>query len=170
MSRPDFPDTFDVFPSNVIQIVAARMHQLWPSTDVKMRALRVTDKGTAIGVFPSEWTPDVDSYEMQQMPNPRPAGHPTIQSYLINVQAFHKDMEPERAIRIHSLMSKRIRSLLYHDTPLALGLQALRVELDGITETIQRRMIVRQKYLSNEIDGSWLYLSTLQYLIETESK
>lgn len=170
MTQVDFPDTSDVFPSNVIKLVATRMHQKWPSTDVKMRALRVSDTINAIGVFPSDWTPDVDSYEMQQVMQPKPAGFPTIQTYLISIQAFVKDMEAERAIRIHSLMSKAIRSLLYHDTPLALGLQALRVEMDNVTEVIQRRMIVRQKYLSNEIDGSWLYLSTLQYLIETESK
>lgn len=170
MTNLDFPDTIDVFPSNVISLVAARMHQKWPSTDIKMRALRVSDRVNAIGIFPSDWTPDPDSYEMQQPINPSPAGHPTIQSYLISFQAFVKDMEAERAIRIHSLMSKAIRSLLYHDVPLALGLQSLRVEMDGITEVIQRRHIGRQKYLSNEIDGSWLYLSTLQYMIETESK
>lgn len=168
--KPDFSDTFDVFPSNVIQLIHARMRQKWPSTGLHMRPLRVADKVKAIGLFPSDWTPDIDSFEFQQPVNPRPAGFPTVQSYLIMVQAFVKDMDAERGIRMHSLMSKAIRSLLYHDTPLALGLQSLRVEMDGVAETIQRRHIVRQKYISNEIDGSFLYLSTLQYSIETESK
>lgn len=170
MTKPDFPDTFDVFPSNVVQLVHARVKQKWPSTGAHMRPLRHTDKVNSIGIFPSDWTPDVDSYEFPQVMESRPAGFPTVQMYLITVQAFVKDMNPERGIRVHSLMSKAIRSLLYHDKPLAVGLQSLRVEMDGVSEVIQRRYISRQKYISNEIDGSFLYLSTLQYSIETESK
>ena len=170
MTQYDFNANTDVFPSNVVQIVVARLKQKYPRTGVLARPLRHTDPTQSIGVFPTEWMPDTDSYEFMQTPEPRPAGHPTVQMYTINIQSFVKDMEAERGIRIHSLMSKAMRSLLYYDNPLAIGLQSLRVEMDGTAEVLQRRTIIRQKYISNEIDGAFLYLSTLQYSIETETK
>jgi hypothetical protein len=60
--------------------------------------------------------------------------------------------------------------MLYFDAPLAVGLRQLSVEMDGVTETIQKRMILGAKYISNEINGTFLFLSTLQYSIETENK
>ncbi len=170
MTQYDFNETTDVFPSNVVELIVARLKTKYPRTGILSRPLRHTDKTQSIGVFPTDWMPDTDSYEMRPESLERPTGMPSIQTYLITIQAFVKDMEAERGIRTHSLMSKAMRSLLYHDKPLAIGLRALRVEMDGVAETIQRRMILRQKYISNEIDGAFLYLSTLQYSIETETK
>ena len=170
MTRHDFTDSTDCFPSNVVQLVVARMKQRWPNTGIVPRPLRHTDKTQSIGVFPTDWSPDVESYEFTPPGDPVPAGFPTIHSYRITIQAFVKDADSERGIRTHSMMSKAVRSLLYFDKPLALGLRQLSVEMDGVTEIIQRRMILRAKYISNEIDGSFLFLSTLQYSIETENK
>ncbi len=170
MTQYDFNDSKDVFPSNVIQLIVARLKTKYPRTGVLARPLRHTDLTQSIGVYPTDWSPDTESYEFPQVSMDRPAGHPTLQTYLINVQSFVKDMEAERGIRTHASMSKAMRSLLYHDAPLAVGLRSLRVEMDGVAEVIQRRHILRQKYISNEIDGTFLYLSTLQYSIETETK
>ncbi len=167
----DFDDRTDSFPSNVVQLVVARMKQRWPNTGINPRPLRHTDKTQSIGVFPVDWSPDEESHEFRPPGLPVVAvGFPTVQSYRVGIQAFVKDMDSEKGIRTHANMSKAIRSLLYFDTPLAVGLRQLSVVMDGVTETIQRQMIPRAKYISNEIDGTFLFLSTLQYSIETESK
>jgi hypothetical protein len=170
MSRFDFNDTTDCFPSNVVQLIVARMKQKWPNTGIFPRPLRHTDKTQSMGVFPVDWSPDGESYEFQQAVMPRPTGFPTIHSYRVTIQAFVKDTDSEKGIRTHAMMSKAIRSMLYFDAPLAVGLRQLSVEMDGVTETIQKRMILGAKYISNEINGTFLFISTLQYSIETENK
>ena len=170
MSAADFTDTTDCFPSNVVQLVVARMKQKWPRTGIYPRPLRHTDLTQSIGVFPVDWSPDIESYEFTPPGDPVPAGFPTIHTYRITVQAFVKDTDSEKGIRTHAIMSKAVRSMLYFDKPLALGLRQLRVEMDGVAEVIQRRRVLGAKYISNEINGTFLFLSTLQYSIETENK
>lgn len=166
----DFDNSDDVFPNNVIQLVVARLITKYPNTFVCRRPLRAEDGTQSIGVYPTDWNPDDTSYEFRMPQALVPAGFPTVQVYLINIQSFVKDTSEERGIGTHAVMSKAMRSLLYNDSPLAVGLRSLRVSMDGATEVIQKRKIVRQKFVSNEINAEWLYLSTLQLQIETETK
>ena len=94
---------------------------------------------------------------------------PTLQQYLITVQAFVKDMDEERGLATHSVLSKMIRSMLYRDDPLRVALGSLSVTTDNSIERTQRWGIRQQRYFSNELSGSWLYLSTLEFWLETET-
>jgi hypothetical protein len=159
-----FTDATVVFPNNAVALVAARLQALYsPDLLVVKRPLRTTDNTQSVGVYPGAWYPDETTYEM-------PSNEPTVQRYTIQVQCFAKDMDRERAIAVHSVMSKVIRSLLYNDAPLKLGLDVLSVTMDGAIEHIQRRGMTRQQYISNEIDGIFHCLSTLEWYIETETK
>lgn len=159
-----FSDTTAVFPNNVVEVVAARMTALWGGdlTIVKRR-LHVTDRAQSIGVFPDTWAPDENSYEFVSQ-------EPTVQRYVVKVQAFAKDSVEERGIATHSVMAKAVRSMLYNDAALAVGLNALSVTMFGKTERIQRRGCDRQRFINNEVSGQFLYLSTLDYYVETETK
>ena len=158
-----FDDTLIVFPNNVIELVATRITTLYPELLVVKRPLKSSDNTQSVGLFPSDWLPDTSSFEM-------PSKEPTVQVYLIQLQTFCKEFDEAKGIATHSVMSKVMRSLLYNDLPLQVGLNTLSVTMNGATEKIQRRGVNRQKYLSNEIDGQFLYLSTLEYYIETETK
>lgn len=158
-----FDDTTAVFPNNIILVVSARLQDLYPNLLVVKRPLKHTDLSQSVGVYPGIWIPDDDSYEM-------PSKEPTVQRYIIMIQAFCKEMTEEKGIAIHSVMSKVIRSMLYNDAPLALALNTLQVSMFGSVEKIQRRGINRQAYLSNEINGAFVYLSTLETYFETETK
>lgn len=159
-----FDDATAVFPSNAIELIAYRLNALYgPEVLVVKRRLKVTDNTQSIGVFPITWLPDVTSFEM-------PSKEPTVQRYMIGVQSFVKDSDEQRGIAVHSVMAKVIRSMLYNDNPLQVGLNSLSVTMNGATEKIQRRGINRQQFLDNLIDGVWNYLSTLEYYIETETK
>lgn len=162
-----------VFPNNVVELIAMRMANpavIDPDVNVLRRPLRNTDPDQSIGVFAQLWLPEEDSLEMMGSLSGAPQ-QPTLQTYSGSVQAFIKDGDEERGLAVHSIMSARVRSVLYRDNPLRLALQGLSVTYTtGAVETLKRWGIRTQRYFSNEIDAQWLYLSTLEFFIETETK
>jgi hypothetical protein len=96
-------------------------------------------------------------------------GEPTMQQYVIGIQAFVKDADEEVGLARHSTLSYRIRSMLYRDAAIRVGFQSLSYTSNGVTERLRRWGIRSQRFLSNELSGSWLYLSTLEVWAETDS-
>lgn len=156
-----------VFPNNIIDLVATRLRLLDESlvNSTYRRPLRESDPNTAAGVFAATWEPDNESLEIGR---PAPS-EPTISTYVLGVQAYVKDFNEERGLARHSVLSKMIRSMLYRDAPLRVGLSALSVTMNDSVERSQRWGIRAQRYLSNEIDGNFLYLSTLEFWLDTET-
>jgi hypothetical protein len=160
----------EVFPNNVCSLVFARMKTIDSDLRVYQRALRDSDGTQSIGVYPITWTPDESSFEMTgQPPSVQAAAEPTLQRYIIGVQGYVKDTNEEQGIAVHSILAKRIRSLLYRDPVLAVGLQSLSVTMNGSTERIQRRGIQVQRFLNNEVQGVFMFLSSCEYYFETET-
>lgn len=163
--------TTPVFPNNIIDLIATRVRLLDESllTSTYRRPLRESDPNTAAGVFAATWEPNEDSLEIRGMgQNPGPS-EPTISTYIMGVQAFVKDFDEERGLARHSVLSKMIRSMLYRDAPLRVGLSTLSVTMNDSVERAQRWGVRAQRYLSNEIDGNFLYLSTLEFWLDTET-
>jgi len=159
-----FDETTEVFPSNAIQLICDRAAMLYPDLFIIQRMLRQADPTQSLGVYPLNWLPDEGSYETGNFEEP------TIQRYVIGVQTFVMHADPVKGIQIHSVLSKVMRSLLYNDVPLSVGLNQLQITMFGKTEKIQRRGIARTKYLSNEVRGQFLYLSTTEYWLETQTQ
>jgi hypothetical protein len=158
-----------VFPNNVCSLLVPRMKAIDADLKVYQRALRDSDGTQSVGIFPITWTPDETSYEMNgRPPSLTAAGEPTLQRYVIGVQAFVQDTNEEQGIAVHSILAKRVRSTLYGDPILAVGLNALSVTMNGSTERIQRRGIQVQRYLANEVAGVFMFLSSCEYYVETE--
>lgn len=157
----------NVFPNNVVEIVTIRTKLLDTDLWVTKRPLRESDPNQSVGIFAAQWLPEENSYEMVAAPVGR--HEPTLQQYFITVQAFVKDMDEERGLATHSVLSKMIRSMLYRDDPLRVALGSLSVTTDNSIERTQRWGIRQQRYFSNELSGSWLYLSTLEFWLETET-
>lgn len=155
------------FPNNCVSLFSSRFGMMDPDLYVCKRPLRSTDPPQSIGVFASVWAPDEDSYEMKGAPPG--ISEPTLQRYIITIQAFVKDMEEERGFSAHSILSKMIRTMLYRDEPLRVGLRLLSASMMDSVERLQRINILTQRFNSNELSGNWLYLSTLEVLVETET-
>lgn len=157
-----------VFPNNAVDILATRFGFLDSAGDLKVfrRPLRDTDPVQSVGVFGALWVPDEESYEMKGMGSPAPQ-EPTIQKYSIAIQAFVKDMEEERGLATHSVLSKMILAMLYRDEPLRIGLAGLQATTLGVTERTMRWGVTTQRFLNNELDSAWLYLSTVEFWLET---
>lgn len=156
------PDVLD-FPNNVISLITTRIPTyVDPDITVLLRPLHPTDPSQSVGVFPSTKAPDQESIEIASV-------EPTLKRYNLIVQAFVVDTNEEDCISVHSILSQRLWRMLYRDSPLRMGLTVLNVTADNMTERFQRHGITVQRYLSNEIKGSYLQTSWLEYWFETET-
>lgn len=155
-----------LFPNNVVGLLPIAFQAIDPDLFITKRPLRNTDPTQSIGVFGQLWDPDEESKEMHGFST----GEPTLQQYLISIQAFVKDRDPERGLSTHSILSAHIRRVLYNDPELRVALAGLASTDEWVTETLKRWGVRVQRYFSNEIDSDWLYLSTLEFWIETETE
>lgn len=159
-----------VFPNNVVKYVALAMGTIDPDVKVFKRALRNVDPQQSIGVFPQTWGPDPSSLEMQALGAPAPQ-LPTIQEYTLGVQSFVKDSEEERGLAVHAALSTAVRMVLYTNTNLQVVLGGMSASpATGWTESMRRWGIRTARYFSGEINAQMLYLSTLEFWIETETR
>lgn len=156
-----------VFPYNAVDVMAWRLGTIDPDVFVTKRPLRESDPIQSIGVFASQWMPDDDSYEMRGLPGG--IHEPSLATYLIGIQAFVKDADEERGAATHGTLTKLVRTMLYRDPSLRVGLRELSVDMSGSQERTTKFGVRTQRYLSNELSGSWLYLSTIEFGLETET-
>lgn len=156
----------NIFPNNVVELVTTRAATLDEDLHIFKRPLRASDPNQSVGVIAANWLPDENTKEMI---GPGSPNQPPISKYLVSVQGFIRDMDEERGLNVHSVLSMRLRSMLYNDQPLRVGLRALSSTLGGTTESSRRWGVSQQRFFSNEINGEWLYLSILEFWLETET-
>lgn len=156
-----------VFPSNIVSKIKQRVQTFDADLYVTGRPLRDSDPPQAVGVVASLWSPEEDSLEIKGVPIGRQ--EPTLQRYRVTLQSFVKNMDEEAGISEHATLSKMIRGMLYRDETLRLQLASL-VWTDGVTtERSKRWGVINQRFVSNEISGVWLFLSVLEFWLETET-
>lgn len=161
-----------VFPVNAVSLIAERFSLIDDDIFVARRPLRPNDPAISIGVFGTMWTPDPESYEMGRMLEIGEAPgstEPTISRYVISIQAFVKDMDEEIGSARHSVLSTMIRGILYRDQPLRVALSQLNAQVAGVSERTRTWGVTTQRFLNNELgDNEWLYLSTVEFWLDTE--
>jgi hypothetical protein len=87
----------------------------------------------------------------------------------LGLQAFVKDAEEERGLAVHSVLAARTRLVLYTNPQLQVIFSNLTATLEGgWVESLRRWGVATARYFSGEINGQLLYLSTLEFWIETE--
>lgn len=158
------PDA-SVFPNNIVELVSTRLSLLDSDVAVFKRPLRNTDPNQTVGIFASSWVPEEDSREMRGRDF---YSQPTCSTYRVAVQAFVKDYDEINGLNTHSVLARTVRSMLYTDQPLRVALSTLSSTLGGSIERSQKWGISQQRFFSNELGGEWLYLSILEFWLETE--
>lgn len=147
------------FPINVIDVLAEELKSL-PAGIVLRRALRPTDPDRSVGIYAMDWTPR-DSVIGQF--------DPAVATYTYTVQAMVKHANEEEGRHDHAAYAQAVRLMLYRDPALRVRLAGLS-ETDGnVTERSQRWGVRAQRYASNEVDGEFIYLSTTEFWVETET-
>lgn len=157
------PDA-NIFPNNAIYVLSQRFQMIDSDLIVKKRPIHANDGTQCIGVFPSQWLPNLQSYEMQG----QDFHSTTLDQYLITVQAYVLDSDEERGLNTHGVLAETLRSILDRDDPLRVALHSLASTLNGVTKVCRRTGVRQQRYVSDELNGSFLYLSTLDFVLETE--
>lgn len=154
------------FPNNVISLIALRVPQVVdPDLRIFKRPLRTSDPSQSVGIFPSLKSPNEGSIETAGTN----LNSPTLNRYNVIIQTVVKDTDEERAISIHSILSNKLFRMVYRDNPLHVGLTALAVVADNSRERMQRRGVQVQRYLSNEIQGSYIQTSWIEFWFDTET-
>lgn len=157
------------FPGNVVLLLANAFSGIDSDIQVLKRRLKVNDGNQAIGVYAVRWEPDQGSMEIRGMSSPGP-NEPTLSRWIFGIQASVLDTDEERGLAVHALLAKRVRDMLYRDNGIRVGLAGLTSSALGGTEERTRRWgIESQQMMSNELQGSWVFLSTLALWLETQT-
>ncbi len=154
----------DIFPNNIVNLIKVRLPV---AVDVDLtilrRALRPSDPNQSVGIYPNVWGPELESFEM----SPNMKNIPTMQDYRVFVQSFVKHTDEEEAISTHSVLAQRIRSMLYADNLLQLAFADLVYTSSGKTERAMRWGPQAQRFMSNEVQGSFLQSSITEFWLQT---
>lgn len=153
------------FPMNIVETLADNFKTTLPDYEegVVTRPLRPSDPSQAIGVFPDNWLPREDSYEIGR-------GHgPTLGVYTIRIHLLVKHSDEAEGRAQYAIDTKNLRAILFRDAALRLQLAQLNEVALGSIERVKRMGIRSQRYLNNEVQGTFLFLATTDFWIETET-
>lgn len=155
------------FPMNIVDILRDRVNDRLlegSGAECILRPLTPSDPNFSIGVFPFDWLPEEDSQEIGG------GGVPTLQRYFIKIHLMVKSADPEEGRAIYANESKKLRLMLYHDRALGIALSQLREQSSEHVEQFKRARIQRQRFLNNELQGRFIFLSATDIWVETENR
>lgn len=147
------------FPDNIVVEFKTALAALPGIHSVSARPLRVNDPNACAGVYAMDWMPG--EYGIGQY-------DPFLCRYAVNIQLLVKHMQEEEARAQHSVLSKSIRVMVYRDAGLRIRLPQLSETSSGVTEKLSRWNVKAQRFLSNEVQGQFLFLSTTEVTVECE--
>jgi len=154
------------FPNNAVEVMVPYFDQINSDIDVVRRPLRPSDADHMIGIFPALWMPWGDeAYEMGH-PNP---GEPTLQQYQIGIQGLIKHGDSVVGLALHSILANLIRTVLYKNAFLRQAIGGLSVSVGGVTERVRKWEPRVQRYIGNEVEGNFIFVSTAEVMIMTET-
>lgn len=151
-----------MFPENVIDTLADRIITIPGVTGVEKRSLNYTDANGACGITVDEWQPD--EYEM----GTQFFLEPTLATYTFMVQHLVKHTTQTLGEKAHREVARSLRLMLVRDQDTQVALRSL-VDSTDRTERIQRWAVSGQRFGSNQIEGSFVYLSQTEFVVQTET-
>ncbi len=160
-----FDPTLAVFPQNFVNTIGPVLEAIDSDLITLVnRPLRPSDPNFSIGVYGTLWQPEEDSYEIGHVV----PGEATLNQYQVGIQTLLKHGDAQELLNINSVLSYRIRTVLYRNQPLRLALGSLKVEDGAFKESLRRWGIRTQRYMSNDIEGTFVTSNVLDLWIETE--
>lgn len=150
------------FPNNMVpKIISALTAYIPLATYVERPCLQLDPSG-CIGVYPTEWTADDDSYEIGQY-------GPTCSYYMLRVDNIVKALSEEAGRAQHSNIAKMIRVILYRDPDLRVALLGLSETILGVKEQVSKYRVIKQQYLASRINATFYYMAQTTIRVETSS-
>lgn len=159
------PSSEAIFPYNFVRCLNIVIPGIDEDVTTYNRPLRPTDPNYAVGIYGTLWQPNEESYEMGH----NAPSEPTLNTYQVGVQTLTKDGDTERGLVVSSILANRVRTVLYRNEPLRLALGSLYVEEGNSRESMRRWGVRSQRYMSNDLEGTFVTISVLDLWIETET-
>lgn len=153
-----------VFPGNVITCLGIVIPGIDDRINIFKRPLRPTDPNMSVGIYGTLWSPEDDSLEIGHAA----PSEPTLNQYQIGIQTLVKDGDTERGLNISTILTNRVRAVLYRNNDLRVALASLYVQDAGFRESMRRWGVRSQRFMSNDIEGTFVTISVLDLWIETE--
>lgn len=151
-----------LFPINVLDEVKISFDTYMDAgTTVIQRPLRLADPYRAVGLFPTINDPLQDSQEIG-------GTEPTLQRYSYRIQYLLRHADETEGRALWAVDTKAIKTILYRDTALRSRLGGLAEDMMGFRERFQKFVVGSQRYLNNELQGQFTYLSVTEFFVETE--
>lgn len=151
-----------VFPNVIVDLFFDRIPQTLPVQAVFKRPMRASDLDQSIFVYSSNWRPDSNTYEI--------GGHgPSVEKYEIGMQALIKDTDRDRGANRLGVLSELLRTFVYSDEELRLGLGQLSTSFGGKTKKVQKTVVTKQNYfVATPKSRQFLYLSEMTLTVDVQ--
>lgn len=151
----------NAFPASIVTTLTRNLRRLPVIQEVLMRPLRPVDPNYCLGVFANDWTPGIGSYAIGQE-------DPQHATYHVRIQCMVKHLIEQEGLQEHSVLSKSLRAMVYRDAQLRAELTALAEETFGVAERLKHYTVQAQRFLTNELSGSYIYLSSMDVNFNVE--
>lgn len=125
------------------------------------RPLRSNDPFRCVGIFPLLNDVIAGSQEIGQR-------EPTVERYSYRLQYLCKHVSEEEGRALYAVDTKIIKTILYRDPALWEALTQLSDEMLGYRERFQKFVVGSQRYLNNELNSQFMFLSVTEFYVETE--
>ena len=164
-------DTIVAFPTNVVDIIVARLNLIDTRLHVMNRGLRKMDPNLSIGVYPESWQPVNDTEEFLGL-GVAPTSLATLSEYFIQIHTMTKGADQVLCQRQHSLLARVVRDILEFDQPFRVALTSLPgVTVNGKTEFFKEFKALTQAYFPlDDASASFINIGALRCKITTETK
>lgn len=150
--------TANVFPASIVRVMAENFTRLNGIDKVFRRGIHPIDPTRSIGVYSLDWLPEGAQIGQQE---------PPWAHYHVRVQCMIKHMSEEEGMAEHSVLSKSLRAMLYRDQQLRAEL-ALTDTSFGTIERLKDFHVQMQRFMTNEINGAYVYLSYMDVAFRVE--
>jgi hypothetical protein len=151
------------FQELLIDALATTLVRTMGVSEIVKRSLNPLDVHGTLGICLDEWLP-LD-YEM----GGDGSLEPSTSKYLMSIQHLVKYGVQEDGERLHREVAKAVRLMLYRDPDVQVSLRSLVVQDTTRRERILKFYVVAQRYASNEMKGTFVFLSSTEFVVETET-
>lgn len=154
------------FPNNIVMALKDELQAIDPEITILTRPIKKGDPLQCFSIVASAWQPDLNSQEFVGMGG----GHtgPTLSQYVVSIQTFNQDMDEERGLAVQAAMATAVRLKLSRDIDVRVALAQLASNNFGYSERFTRSYVQTQRFISNEVSGQFLFLSSTELVVETE--
>lgn len=151
------------FPENIVALLAEHLGKLEGVTAVVRRSLNMTDPHGTLGITVDSWRPLESEMGVATQ-------EPTIVQHSLALEHVVKADSAEVGHQLHRDTAKTFRLMLYRDPALNVALRQLNAASgDGHVERILKWEIPAQEFANNEIASAFVFMSSTEILVTTET-